>query len=88
MTPNEFAKSSMAIETLIDLKNIMEKLSAKYPRHIYVIYLRFFANDTLADVAAKLGVRNERIRQIEAKALRMIRRQLQLQRICSFADAI
>ena len=75
----------MAIEMLIDLKRILAKLSAKQAE---VIRLRFFGNQTLYDVGLALGVNTERARQIEAKALRLIRQELQRHRIRSMADVL
>lgn len=46
-------------------------------RLITVIRMRFWENATLQDIGDSLGVRNERVRQIEAKALRLLRRKLQ-----------
>lgn len=73
----------MSIEMNIDLNRLLAKVAAKYPRHIRVIYLRFFANATLADVADTLGIAHERARQIEVKALRLLRTEMHRNRIHS-----
>jgi len=66
----------MSVDMIMDLKLQLAKVAAKYPRHIRVIYLRFFANATLADVGEALGVSTDRARQIEVKALRLLRQEL------------
>ena len=43
------------------------------PRDMRVIWERFFVGYTLEEVGVRMGVTRERIRQIEAKALRMLR---------------
>jgi DNA-directed RNA polymerase sigma subunit (sigma70/sigma32) len=71
----------MSVDMIMDLKLQLAKVAAKYPRHIRVIYLRFFANATLADVGAALGVSTDRARQIEVKALRLLRQELHRNRM-------
>lgn len=73
----------MSVEMNIDLKRLLAMVAAKYPRHIRVIYLRFFANATLADCGKTLGVSTDRARQIEVKALRLLRTEMHRNRIHS-----
>jgi DNA-directed RNA polymerase sigma subunit (sigma70/sigma32) len=73
----------MNIDMIMDLKMQMANVAAKYPRHIRVIYLRFFTNATLADVGAALGVSTDRARRIEVKALRLLRQELHRNRMHS-----
>lgn len=43
------------------------------PRHVLVIYLRFYEDKTLEEVGQTLGVTRERVRQMEAWAIRKLR---------------
>lgn len=45
-------------------------------RMIAVLRMRFWENATLVDVSETIGTHKERARQIEAKALRLLRRKL------------
>jgi DNA-binding XRE family transcriptional regulator len=47
--------------------------STHYKRLVKVILMRFLANMTLDEVAIKLGVTRERVRQLESKMLRHMR---------------
>jgi len=71
LTPDQAAANAMLRE---QLNNALETLS---PREAQIIRLRFGLEDghshTLEDVGARFNVTRERIRQIEAKALRKIR---------------
>lgn len=58
-----------------DYKGIVEYNIAELPsRENYVIKKRFFCGETLKEVGEELGISRERVRQIEAKALREIKR--------------
>jgi DNA-directed RNA polymerase sigma subunit (sigma70/sigma32) len=48
----------------------------KGERMVTVLRMRFWENATLKDVADSMGVQIERARQVEAKALRLLRRKL------------
>ena len=54
-------------------KRIPKALDSLTSREKKVIEMRFYENMTMRECGAKLGVSNERIRQIEAKALRKLR---------------
>jgi len=57
-----------------ELQRVMAKqMSTLTDTEKTVIDMRFYDDMSLADVARKLGVSNERIRQIEAKALRKLK---------------
>jgi RNA polymerase sigma factor (sigma-70 family) len=70
-------------ETRIDLMRVLDTLS---PRHLTVIKLRFFEGRTLQETGSHFGVRLERARQYEAKALRLLRKQCKRfgLRLCDF----
>ena len=52
------------------LTQMMGKLPARYER---VLRMRYFQDMTLRQIADKINVNSERVRQIEAKALRMLK---------------
>ena len=54
------------------VKALSKSLITLSPREEYVISRRFFDDDELADVAQGIGASPERVRQIEAKALRKL----------------
>lgn len=54
-------------------KVISKTLNSLTPREEYVVRRRFFDEDTLDDIADDMEVHRERIRQIEAKALRKLK---------------
>ena len=54
------------------VKALSKSLITLSPREEYVIRRRFFDDDELADVAQGIGASPERVRQIEAKALRKL----------------
>lgn len=56
-------------------------------RLVRVLYLRFWANYTLADVGEELGVRQERVRQLEVKALRILKNKLRKSEFADFMGA-
>lgn len=54
-------------------KLLAKNLNSLTPREEHVVRRRFFGDDTLDDIADDMGVHRERIRQIEAKALRKLK---------------
>ena len=64
------------------MKDILDSLS---PRERHVLKLRFGLDDgqsrTLEEVGQKFGVTRERVRQIEAKALRKLRHPLRSRKL-------
>ena len=70
-----------------NLKEVMDKvLSTLTPRQERVIRLRFFHDQTLEAIGEKFGVTRERIRQTEAKALRLLRHPSRSRKLRSFLD--
>lgn len=77
-SPNElFAESERA-------RVVNEVIESRLtPREIAVVRSRFFDDETLQATGRKLGVSRERIRAIEAKALRKLRREKSLSELAS-----
>ena len=58
------------IELELDVKDMLNVLPERYKA---VVIKRFFESKTLKAIGIDLGVTTERIRQMEAKALRILR---------------
>lgn len=59
------------------------------PREAFVIRERFFADSSLEEVAEKMGITRERVRQVECKALRTLRHKSRIPReLAGTADVI
>ena len=70
-----------------EIKNaITQVLSTLTPREERVIRERFFNNKTLEEVGQILSVTRNRIRQIEAKALRKLKHPSRSRKLRSFLD--
>lgn len=70
-----------------NLKEVMNKvLITLTPRRERIIRLRFFSDLTLEEIAAQYGVNRERIRQIEARALRDLKHPSRARKLRSFLD--
>ena len=82
--PQDFAEAGMLREQLAAVLNTLT------PREEMVIRLRYGLDDahprTLEDVGKEFGVTRERIRQIEAKALRKLRNPARSKRLKDFTD--
>ncbi len=82
--PQDFAEAGMLKEQLAAVLNTLT------PREEMVIRLRYGLDDarprTLEDVGKEFGVTRERIRQIEAKALRKLRHPNRSKRLKDFTD--
>ncbi len=82
--PQDFAEAGMLKEQLASVLNTLT------PREEMVIRLRYGLDDahprTLEDVGKEFGVTRERIRQIEAKALRKLRHPNRSKRLKDFTD--
>jgi transcriptional regulator with XRE-family HTH domain len=77
-TPGEYYEE-------LSLQKAMSKVLASLPpRYEYVLRLRFFDNLTFKEAGVFLGVNSERIRQIEAKALRMLGHRTRARKIEEF----
>ena len=74
-------------DALIDLQRIVTKVAGGQPRLLRIIYLRFFANATLDEIASELGCSLSRLHHIEVKTLRLLRTEFKRKRILSYADA-
>lgn len=85
LTPEE------EVEFIMLQKSISEVLEYLTPKEAEVIKLRFGIEDgkkhTLEYVGKKFGVTRERIRQIEAKALRKLRHPLRANKLRDFSDS-
>jgi RNA polymerase sigma-32 factor len=57
-------------------------------REIFILKERFFADATLKDIASKIGVTRERVRQIEARSLQRIRDFIETKHAMLFDDII
>ena len=82
--PHDYAEAGMLREQLAAVLNTLT------PREEMVIRLRYGLDDahprTLEDVGKEFGVTRERIRQIEAKALRKLRHPNRSKRLKDFTD--
>lgn len=82
--PQDFAEAGMLKEQLASVLNTLT------PREEMVIRLRYGLDDahprTLEDVGKEFGVTRERIRQIEAKALRKLRHPNRSKKLKDFTD--
>lgn len=58
------------IEMRVDIERALSYLPL---RQAQIIVMRFYENMTLKDIALEVGVTTERIRQLEAEALRRLR---------------
>ncbi len=54
-------------------KFALEELGGRFPRHVQVLRLRIGEGMIFDDIAKRLGVSRERVRQIEAKGLAFVR---------------
>ena len=84
LSPDEAAANAMLRE---QLDNVLDTLS---PREVQIIRLRFGLEDghyhTLEDVGQRFNVTRERIRQIEAKALRKLRHPSRSKKLKDFLE--
>ena len=85
LSPNEYASNELLKD---ELYNVMKDLTDREER---VLRLRYGLDDgrpcTLEEVGREFGVTRERIRQIEAKALRKLRHPTRSRRFGDFRDA-
>ena len=83
-SPNESATTTMLKEQLLAV------LDSLTPREEMVLRLRYGLDDghprTLEEVGKEFGVTRERIRQIEAKALRKLRHPQRSKRLKDYVD--
>ena len=89
--PDEDAKAPAdAASTMMLKEEIREVLKTLTPREAKVLVMRFGLNDghpkTLEEVGAEFNVTRERIRQIEAKALRKLRHPSRSKRFKDFLE--
>jgi RNA polymerase sigma factor (sigma-70 family) len=69
----------MQLDTQIDFSRLMQLTNERFiGRELDVIIGRYYHNMTLQSLADEYGVSPERIRQIEAKALRKFRLSAQM----------
>ena len=68
--------------------NGLEYVKSRDSRAADVLYQRFFDNAKATELATDYRVSVERIRQSEAKGLRLLRRYLKLKRIRTFLEII
>jgi RNA polymerase primary sigma factor len=61
------------VQKVLTSERVAKTLQILTPRQQDIIHRRFFEEETLEEVAIQHGVQRERIRQIEAKALRKLR---------------
>lgn len=74
---------------LIDIKRLVtESLELLTNRELLVIKMRFWEDMTLEEVAEKLAVTRERVRQIEGKALRRLRERSVRERLVPYTEWI
>jgi DNA-binding CsgD family transcriptional regulator len=68
---------------------LQDAIKSLTPREANVIHARFFIGDSLDELAEKMNVTRERIRQIESKALRKLRHESRIPRdLAGIADVI
>ena len=67
-------------------KLVDEALGCLTSREAKVLRLRFYEDMTLAAIGEQLGVQQERVRQIEAKALRKLRHPTRVRHLQGFLD--
>ncbi|MGL4317131.1 MAG: sigma-70 family RNA polymerase sigma factor [Pseudomonas sp.] len=68
---------------------LQDALDSLTPREANVIHERFFVDSTLDEIAEKMEISRERVRQIEGKALRKLRHESRIQHeLASIADVI
>ena len=70
--PDEFSGDSNIDDSIKEL--ISSKLNELEPKERKILQLRYWHDMTLADIADRFNVSNERIRQIEARAMRKIKK--------------
>jgi DNA-directed RNA polymerase sigma subunit (sigma70/sigma32) len=61
------------VQKVLTSERVAKTLQILTPRQQDIIHRRFFEGETLEEVAIQHGVQRERIRQIEAKALRKLK---------------
>lgn len=72
---------------LIDIKRLVtESLELLTNRELLVIKMRFWEDLTLEEVAEKLAITRERVRQIEGKALRRLRARSVRERLVPYTE--
>lgn len=81
VSPIEPAELSFDFELKATVQQLLKTLNNQQKT---VIVLRFFGGYTLEEVGQALGVTRERIRQVEAKALRVLRHPSRSRRLVDF----